>query len=167
MSEDVEQIEVDFDEPCEKCGYNLRGLRVGGKCPECEHVIPPAFPPEADQDPLVPFHPIADRLHRSVEAVMFVWNVLGFASNRAIRAGRRAGQFDAQELGWCLRDYVHQECASIETARAQLAGWGLTRSEEFRAVVVEIVKAEIWKDLCLNRIEDFDGLFEIDALLRG
>jgi hypothetical protein len=23
------------DRPCLRCGYNVRGLRVGGRCPEC------------------------------------------------------------------------------------------------------------------------------------
>jgi hypothetical protein len=26
---------VDADIPCRKCGYNLRGLAVDGRCPEC------------------------------------------------------------------------------------------------------------------------------------
>ena len=26
---------IDTDKPCDQCGYNLRGLRYGGVCPEC------------------------------------------------------------------------------------------------------------------------------------
>lgn len=26
---------IDHDRDCEACGYNLRGLRIGGRCPEC------------------------------------------------------------------------------------------------------------------------------------
>src|SRR5262245_56679789 len=26
---------IERDAPCNKCGYNLRGLRIGDKCPEC------------------------------------------------------------------------------------------------------------------------------------
>lgn len=35
---------VAFDRPCPKCRYNLRGLKIGGRCPECGHPIsrPPA-----------------------------------------------------------------------------------------------------------------------------
>lgn len=30
---------IAFDRPCPKCDYNLRGLRFGGRCPECGHPI--------------------------------------------------------------------------------------------------------------------------------
>src|SRR3954464_10073122 len=29
------QAEVTGDVPCRKCGYNLKGLLVAGRCPEC------------------------------------------------------------------------------------------------------------------------------------
>jgi hypothetical protein len=29
------QIEITGDRPCRGCGYNLRGLKQGGRCPEC------------------------------------------------------------------------------------------------------------------------------------
>lgn len=39
------------DFPCGNCGYNLRGLRIGRKCPECGHVIPAEV--ESIADPLL------------------------------------------------------------------------------------------------------------------
>ena len=33
--DDESAIALDKDLPCLHCGYNLRGLKVGGHCPEC------------------------------------------------------------------------------------------------------------------------------------
>lgn len=41
---------MSVDRPCASCGYNLRGLKVGGRCPECGEEIPP--PPTLDDDSL-------------------------------------------------------------------------------------------------------------------
>ena len=30
---------IEGDVACERCGYNLRTLKVGGKCPECGEVV--------------------------------------------------------------------------------------------------------------------------------
>jgi hypothetical protein len=42
--------QIDFDKPCRACSYNLRGLRIGGKCPECGV---PIRPDDAAGDALV------------------------------------------------------------------------------------------------------------------
>jgi len=35
----IDNEPIDHDHPCPTCGYNLRGLKYGGKCPECGAVI--------------------------------------------------------------------------------------------------------------------------------
>lgn len=35
-------IGVEADVPCIACGYNVRGLPVDGRCPECGHEVPPS-----------------------------------------------------------------------------------------------------------------------------
>jgi len=35
----IQDTEVNRDRPCRECGYNLRGLQYGGRCPECGTVI--------------------------------------------------------------------------------------------------------------------------------
>ena len=30
---------IEEDRPCESCGYNLRGLPLSGRCPECGETI--------------------------------------------------------------------------------------------------------------------------------
>lgn len=55
--------EIDFDLPCARCAYNLRGLRAGGRCPECADPIDRALA-HAGFD----FAPLAwiIRIHRAV-----------------------------------------------------------------------------------------------------
>lgn len=40
ISEAACQTVINRDVPCGYCGYNLRGLRRAGRCPECGHEIP-------------------------------------------------------------------------------------------------------------------------------
>jgi len=47
------------DQACEHCGYNLRGLRMGGRCPECGTGI------IYRRDPNIPFHEMPLSLIRS------------------------------------------------------------------------------------------------------
>ena len=35
----LERRPVEDDRQCDQCGYNLRGLRFGGRCPECGTTI--------------------------------------------------------------------------------------------------------------------------------
>lgn len=41
---------MNVNRPCAACGYDLRGLKVGGRCPECGEEIPP--PPTLADDSL-------------------------------------------------------------------------------------------------------------------
>ena len=50
---------IEGDRACEHCGYNLRGLRMGGVCPECGTAI------RYRRDPNVPFHEMPLPLIRS------------------------------------------------------------------------------------------------------
>lgn len=48
MTQSAEAQEVIADVPCQKCGYNLRGLSPEGRCPECGSAIWPSLsaPPQ-------------------------------------------------------------------------------------------------------------------------
>ncbi len=52
---------VDRDKPCPSCGYNLRGLRYGGACPECGTAIAlPGY--DTEPPPMKPGQRIEDDL---------------------------------------------------------------------------------------------------------
>jgi uncharacterized repeat protein (TIGR04138 family) len=162
--DDGDEPEIVEDEPCGRCGYNLRGLREGHRCPECGAPIPRSFPLDSGEDPLEPFRRIADTIERELDAVLFVWNAIGFAGNRAIRAGRRSRRFSAEEFGWCLRDFAVQEFEYPAAARERLAAWGIGRSEDVGAIVFAFVDAGLLKAEETDRPSDFAGVFDLDTL---
>jgi uncharacterized repeat protein (TIGR04138 family) len=157
--------DINEDEPCPWCGYNLRGLREGGRCPECGKPIPPMFPAEADQDPQEPLRKLSEKLGRPLDSVMFVWRALGFATQRAHRAGRRGGTFSAVEFGWCFRDFALEEFdADPAVACERLAAMGLTRSEDLGAIVFGFVAEKMLATQPTDHRSDFDGLFTMETL---
>src|SRR5438067_12659663 len=79
---------IEQDVPCAACAYNLRGLRIDQRCPECGVEIMHSLRPllktcdAANSDWVADdthwirhkkFEPIAASTGDSVDAVMFVW----------------------------------------------------------------------------------------------
>ena len=98
-------VEIDFDLPCARCDYNLRGLRAGGRCPECADPIDRALA-HAGFD----FAPLAwiIRIHRALWLLClagvftFGSEVLGALLPQTVTISGRlmvgAGQFAAAAL---------------------------------------------------------------------
>jgi uncharacterized repeat protein (TIGR04138 family) len=163
--------EILDDEPCPRCGYNLRGLCEGGRCPECGRSIPLNFEfdeldeAEAAARRLVELQPIADAVRRPVEAVAFVRDALAFVSARAKLAGRKQG-FSAQEFAWGLRDYSIDEFFDADAARTQLAEWGLDRSEDVGEIFAALIDAKLAAPSREGELGEFKGLFTIATLFQ-
>ena len=157
-------LEIADDEPCGRCGYNLRGLREGHRCPECGTPIPFSFPPDADDDPFQPLRKIAGTHELEPEAVLFVMNALTFAAERASRAGRRGKQFSAEEFGWCLRDYALERFGTHASARERLGAWRIGRSEDVGAVLVGFVEAGLLKGHATDPPSAVEGAFDLETL---
>jgi uncharacterized repeat protein (TIGR04138 family) len=156
--------EIADDEPCGRCGYILRGLREGHRCPECGTRIPFSFPPEPDEDLLRPFRRVAETQGLELDAVFFVFHAVTFASERAARAGRRGKRFSALEFGWCLRDFALEQFDTHDAARNKLEAWRIARSEDVGAILFGLVEAGVLKVEQDDCPSDFDGIFTLNSL---
>lgn len=100
------------------------------------------------------------------EAFCFVQEGLRFTVDKLFEnkdieteAGRHVS---GQELCLGLRDYAIQQYGLL--ARAVLASWGVTRTEDFGKLVFIMVEAELMKKTDEDSIEDFQGVFDFDEV---
>jgi len=78
---------IDQDRPCPHCGYNLKGLEVGGRCPECGAGIAPKRAKKAPSE--LPFHETPAAYMRSIQlgfALLSIgWIALAFTAIAGVR----------------------------------------------------------------------------------
>jgi len=130
------------DVPC-ACGYNLRGLSFGTKCPECGR----------DTRLYWESH-VAFNSGQSEEAVSFVLDAVRWLSKRS--KGSHIAAVDVCQ-GVC-RVAIGQ-CGSEPAAREMLSDiLGLARSEPIGAIVFALVECGILYAAPEDSPDDFDSL---------
>lgn len=178
--DDASPILIDFDLPCMRCQYNLRGLPPeGARCPECGTDVVETInneltrPNEAVVDLLdrrrrQPFVPIATAANASVDAVMFVRDALGAGIAMLKPKGwfGRQKPLNAEEIctavAWLTASYFNNQ----EEARELLHEWGVRGSEDVGRIVQALIDAG-WAAPQSFKPEDFEGLFTLDSLLQA
>jgi uncharacterized repeat protein (TIGR04138 family) len=158
---------INEDLPCDECGYNLRGLREGHRCPECGapiHVWPEG---SVDAETSAQFRQIGESLGVSEHAVWFVFDAVNFTLERAQVAHGRRGHVSAELLMWGVRDYALDYFGTPQEAKRRLARIQLLRSEDVGRVVMALVKEGIFEASAEDRPEDFENLFTVDTLFVG
>ena len=99
---------IDLDTPCPGCGYNLRGLTWGGRCPECaRRTVKPPPEPAVDRAP---------RLSGFDKACAVLAGLLSLV----LLVGGAFGLFFGVQMSF--------ELPPILGVLPALAGWGIARS---------------------------------------
>jgi len=157
---------IGFDLECEECGYNLRSLPVGHRCPECGGPAPPGVASPRD---LLIYRQLkanaatADRIGCSVNAMLFVRDAIAHVqSTRSTMDLLR--QISAAEICVGVRVYARKYFNDDDEARELLSEWGIRRSEDVGAIVFGLVRERLLVPSARDRPEDFRGLFKIETL---
>jgi hypothetical protein len=169
----VEPPPIDVDLPCAACGYNLRGLSVAGRCPECgAPVIESVREAEANDLGLYErlrrslAHAIAGHLGRPADAVMFVADACTYSTGGGdAGTARPPPPLDAGAACRAVRRFAATYFHSPEEAADLLSAWGIARGEDVGRIVLALAAAG-WLDVVPGMGEaDFAGRFETGTLI--
>ncbi len=161
---------VNFDFACIQCEYNLRGLPVGNRCPECGT---PVLESLSAGDPVDLYdridalrrsavEPVAQQLGCAVDGLLFVYDTLVWAAKMAQLSSQRF--LSAAEIRDTLRNktlgYFNDEAEASEL----LQEWGIRRSDDVGRMIDAMVSAGLIGEGVCDRGEAFVGLFTLQDL---
>jgi uncharacterized repeat protein (TIGR04138 family) len=156
---------------CRKCRYNLRGLPVGNRCPECGEPAPDGV---SNRDDLRrwrqrrAFGQTADAIGCSLDALLFVTDSFRTAKAAAGRtAFGNARSVSAEALcnafGDLAREYFNDEAEAIEL----LSEWGIKCSEDLGRIVFGLVKRGMLRESGDDSEKDFEGRFTLETIFHA
>ena len=164
-----------FDDcPCVACEYNLRGLTVDQRCPECGEPITRTLRrilgvvrPETGvwiRDALASVEArrlgaVAAKAGCTVDAVRFLCHAFNVAKGQP-----GGGRVTAGHVCDGVRDWAIRYFNDTDEAKELLAEWGITRSEDVGRIVFAMVQLGHMKAEEGETIRDFDGLFTLETL---
>ena len=141
----------DIDPVCLSCRYKLRGLPGGWKCPECRG--------DTSDSWLVY---LANRTGYSTRAFYMFGCALRWY--RGTKEGK-TGHLTARDFCYLIRAYTlsctHDDRAAAVSA---LKFWGVWRSEDIGAMVYAMIDVSMMQASEQDSPNDFDNLFDVDAL---
>jgi uncharacterized repeat protein (TIGR04138 family) len=141
---------ISFNLKCNRCGYNLRGLPVGHRCPECGKPAPPGIATAVDLEALqreAAAAPIAAAVGCTVDALLFVLDCYRLADelkSRSFWTGAKA--VTADEICCAARLLVREHFKDQMEAVEQLDSWGIHTTADIGRIVHElVVQGYLWK----------------------
>jgi uncharacterized repeat protein (TIGR04138 family) len=171
----VADIPTIFDDcPCVGCEYNLRGLGVDQRCPECGAPIVQTLRrilgivrPETGawiRDALVTVEnqrlgAVAVKADCTVDAVRFLLHAFQVAKGQA-----GGGRVTAGHVCDGVRDWANRYFNDTDEAKELLAEWRIACSEDVGRIVFAMVELGHMRAEDGETIRDFDGLFTLDTL---
>lgn len=164
----ADQQFISFDLRCERCEYNLRGLPVGNKCPECGEPAPAGVATREDWNYLMherEWGSVAKAIGYSLNALLFVLDSMKLAQKQ--RLGQTWGVVNVRADDVCraflehARDYFGSPIEAAESLRA----WGIFRSEDVGNIVYGLVYCGRLTAMPGDHREDFNDQFTLADLL--
>ena len=163
---------LELDVSCMSCGYNLRGLAINGRCPECAKPVIDSVRDAERAGESIESHlyrqimqPVAEKAGYTVDAVMFVADAMKKVAQRAAATRGPRSHVNAREVCDGLRELAMSYFNDADEARELLAEWGIRRSEDVGAIVFALVASGHGAKSDADQQSDFDGLFTLDTLL--
>jgi uncharacterized repeat protein (TIGR04138 family) len=164
--------------PCTGCGYNLRGLTVVHRCPECERPALRAYVisqsaiagvtrtggERALVDERRAFGILAALLGCDANAVRFVRTSASLASRANGGRADAADYVSATALCQAVRTLAVTHFGSAAGALTGLRELGLSRGEDVGRIVAALVEAGFLHPAPESSRSEFNGLFTLDTL---
>ena len=164
---------IDCDVQCFTCQYNLRGLTVDTRCPECGEPVEQtlrwfsinAIPAEM-ADALAELRrrrmqSVADSVRSTTDGVLFVSDAFSFACRHAGLFKRHVG---ALQVCLAVRDWSMSYFNDAAEAKELLAEWGIRSSEDVGRIIYALIEAGLARRSDDDSPDQFDGLFTLDNL---
>ncbi|HEV2295741.1 MAG TPA: hypothetical protein VGR35_17975 [Tepidisphaeraceae bacterium] len=157
---------------CHACRYNLRGLTLDARCPECGEPVTNSvrlkvsLPMPNDATQSAQRLQLIERLHAAAEiagcpgdAVMMVFLAMQYV-------GRRDGprNLSARAICAALRDYARYAFGGESGAILELASRAIHESEDVGRIVFAMVEAQVFRAGEGDSPGDFQGVFTLDTL---
>jgi uncharacterized repeat protein (TIGR04138 family) len=163
---------ITADAFCHACRYNLRGLTLDDRCPECGELVASSvrltvrLPRPNDGAHAAGQRELIDRLHATAEiagcpgdAVMLVFLAMQYV-------GQRDGAHDLSARAICaaVRDYTKYAFGGEGGAIVELASRTIHRSEDVGRIVFAMVEAQVFRASDGDSPDQFQDLFTLDTL---
>ena len=156
---------------CRACAYNLRGLSLTGKCPECAESIQNSLVSATsglarllDEDIRnvalrSRFQGVAKKIGCSTDGLMFVLGAL-----RAASQWKEGKEYDANHVCMAVRIHAINYFNNKEEARDLLSSWGLTCGEDIGKIIFGLVERGMIQKSEDDKLEQFSGLFDLNQI---
>ena len=169
---------IDRDVPCLGCGYNLRGLTIVHRCPECELPALRSYLftiSGGDRWRRLPNGTLLLDM-RKVSSVLTELlacdaNAIRFVATCIVQASKEAGNpsdvpplMSARRLRDMIRAVALAHFGDAAQARAGLQNLGLERSEDVGRIVAALIESGLFNAADEESPSDFDGMFTLDTL---
>ncbi|MDQ3440527.1 MAG: hypothetical protein M3478_09280 [Planctomycetota bacterium] len=163
---------VTTDAFCQTCRYNLRGLTLDHRCPECGEPVARSvriairLPVPKDGEQSAAQRQLIDQLRAAAEIAGCPADaaVLVFLASRYARERNPALDWSARAICAAIRDYTKYAFGGEDGAVLELASRTIRSSEDVGRIVFAMVEAGIFRAGVDDSPDDFQGLFTLEDL---
>jgi uncharacterized repeat protein (TIGR04138 family) len=159
-------LPISFDLLCTQCQYNLRGLILDGKCPECSQPVSDSFKAAMAEDPESCWDMAVALKRQWVDDAM---SAAGYPPDAglfligALQMTRLQSQ-QAKDVCNAFRDYAAWYFNDQNEAVDLLNEWRLKSSEDVGRVIGALADAGLIEVDANQSRADFAGLFRLENL---
>ncbi len=158
------RLPISFDLPCTLCQYNLRGLTLDGKCPECSQPVSDSYRAAMAEDPESCWD-VAVALKR--QWVADAMSAAGYPADAGLfligaLQNTRTDSRRAEDVCNAVRDYAAWYFNDQNEAVDLLNEWGLKSSEDVGRVLGALADVGLIEEDV--SVADFAGLFTLENL---